>query len=137
MPHAKSLDNRKLSSNRSFGLIVFAILSVIGVFQLVEGKSSYIFYIIVSGYFLFFALIAPALLEPLNRLWFSLGYFLHMVINPVILAILFFGIFTPIGITIRLIDRKFFHLRFDPGAESYWIERVPHGPAPNSMANQF
>jgi hypothetical protein len=28
-------------------------------------------------------------------------------------------------------------LRFDPSAESYWIERVPPGPAPETIKNQF
>jgi hypothetical protein len=62
---------------------------------------------------------------------------LHTIISPIVLGVLFFGIFTPLGVIMRLFSGDPFHLRFNPGAPSYWIERSPPGPAPDSLNNQF
>ena len=55
----------------------------------------------------------------------------------VILGLLFFVTITPIGLLARACGKDFLRLRLDRGAKSYWIEREPPGPPPQSMKNQF
>jgi len=83
------------------------------------------------------ALVKPALLSGLNRLWMKLGLLLGKVVSPIALGILFYAVITPIGLIIRLTGKDPLRLKFDPDAESYWIPREPPGPPPGSMNNQF
>jgi large-conductance mechanosensitive channel len=87
--------------------------------------------------FLAAASLAPRALKPLNRLWFLFGAFLHKIVSPLVMALLFFVTVTPIAILMRLAGKDPLRLKFDRAAKSYWIERTPPGPAPETMRNQF
>ena len=87
--------------------------------------------------FLLVALVYPRLLGPLNRLWLKFGLLLYKVMNPLILGLLFFVTIMPIGLVMRAFGKDFLRLRLDRTAKSYWIDRTPPGPPPQSMRNQF
>ena len=91
----------------------------------------------VSLVFLVLALLIPQALAPLNWLWTRFGLLLHKIVSPVVLGLLFFLVFTPIGIMMRVFGSDPLRLRFDSNAPSYWIERIPPGPAADSLKNQF
>lgn len=125
------------SSNRNFGLVFAGFFLAICLWPLLHGLPARLWAAGVSAAFLLLALAIPAVLSPLNRLWTAFGLLLAKVTQPVFLAILFYGIFTPFGVFLRLIGTKLLPLRWDPSAASYWIPRDPPGPAPESMKNQF
>ena len=83
------------------------------------------------------ALAAPKILTPLNRAWTALGTLLHAVVNPLVLGVLFYLVFTPFGWVLRRRGKDFLRLRPAPGAPTYWIARQPPGPPPASMSRQF
>jgi hypothetical protein len=78
-----------------------------------------------------------SLVAPLNRLWASFGLLLGRVTNPLIMGIVFFLVVTPVAVIARFRGKDPLRLRLDSEADSYWIERVPPGPVPTSMINQF
>ncbi|MGH7412618.1 MAG: SxtJ family membrane protein, partial [Candidatus Rokuibacteriota bacterium] len=92
---------------------------------------------VVAAIFLTLALVRPRTLAPLNRLWLRLGLVLHACISPVILGLLFYGTVAPIGLLLRLFGKDVLRLRFEPASPTYWIERRPPGPAPDTMPRQF
>jgi hypothetical protein len=53
------------------------------------------------------------------------------------MAIMFYLVVTPMGIAARLLRNDPLKLRYDRSAETYWTERQPPGPAPETMKNQF
>jgi hypothetical protein len=83
------------------------------------------------------ALLAPRLLKPLNRAWFALGLLLHYVVNPVIMAVMFYGAILPMAMLLRWLGKDLLRLKREPNAQTYWIAREPPGPAPGSMSKQF
>ncbi len=87
--------------------------------------------------FLAAALLFPAGLRPLNLLWLKLGLLLHKVLNPIVMAFVFFGTVWPTGVIMRVLGKDLLRLKWQPGIHSYWIERRPPGPAPESMKDQF
>jgi hypothetical protein len=91
----------------------------------------------IAAGFLAVALVRPSLLSPLNRLWFMFGLLLHKIVTPVIMGLIFFLTVTPTGLIMRLSGRDPLRLRRDPEAKTYWIEREPPGPDPETMRNQF
>lgn len=124
-------------SDRSFGLVMaaaFAILTLLNgwhfgrVWPWTGG---------VAALFLAAALLRPAVLNPLNRLWLKFGLLLYKVMNPLVLGLLFFVTIMPIGLVMRAFGKDFLRLRLDSNAKSYWIDRTPPGPPPQSMRNQF
>jgi hypothetical protein len=130
-------DDTKIGSNRSFGLVFAAVFALIGLIPPLHGGHIRWWSVAISLVFLAVALLIPAVLAPLNRLWFKFGLLLHHVVNPVILGIIFFVIITPLGVAIRLFGGKLLTLGNDKAAPSYWNRRSPPGPEPESVRNQF
>jgi hypothetical protein len=127
----------KGSSNRTFGIVFTVAFAVIGALPYAKGGELWLWALAVAALFLIVTLARPSLLGPLNRLWLKFGLLLHKVVTPVVMALLFFFTVTPVGLLMRLTGKDPMYRRFDPAAKSYWIMRVPPGPAPDSMRNQF
>lgn len=90
-----------------------------------------------SCFLLVAAWLRPALLKPLNRLWFRFGLLLHAVVNPVVMALLFYGAVWPTGVIMRALGKDLLRLRRERSIDSYWIVRNPPGPRPETMRDQF
>lgn len=65
----------------------------------------------------------------------AFGLLLHKVVNPIIMAIIFFGVVAPIGLLMRMLGQRPLALKFDASAPTYWIRRPEreHG----AMTRQF
>ena len=83
------------------------------------------------------ALFYLAILRPFNRLWHKFGLLLHKVVNPIVMALVFFGTVLPTGLIMRALGKDPLRLKRRPNANSYWIERRPPGPTAESMKDQF
>ena len=127
----------KAGSERVFGSVFAAVFALIGLWPLLSAGGVRPWALIVAALFIAAAHFAPRALKPLNRLWFLFGMLLHKIVNPLVMALLFFVTVTPIAILMRLAGKDPLRLKFDRAAKSYWIERTPPGPAPETMRNQF
>ena len=127
------MDEVKLSSNKSFGVVFFIVFLLIGVYPLLKGNDLRIWSLIISFIFLFLGLINSRILTPFNRLWFKFGLLLGKFISPIIMGIIFFIVVTPIGIIMRLFKKDLLNLKFNK-KETYWIDKK--GPK-SKMKNQF
>ena len=83
------------------------------------------------------AILAPARLRPLNVWWHGLGLLLHRIVNPLLLGALYFGLFTPMGLALRLVGKDPLRLKVRPGANGYWLFRNDGSDHGSSMRNQF
>ena len=97
------MDEVKISSNRSFGLVFFVVFLLIGFYPLINQGDIRVWSIILSLIFLFLGFLNSKLLSPLNKIWFKFGNFLGKIISPVIMGIIFFLVVTPIAILMRLL----------------------------------
>jgi saxitoxin biosynthesis operon SxtJ-like protein len=128
----------KSSSNRTFGLTFAVVFALAGCWPwLVHGRAPYLWAWAVALGFCAAALVAPRVLTPLNRLWFWFGLALHHLVNPIVMALIYYGAVVPMGLAVRVAGKDLLRLRRDPAARTYWIAREPPGPAPKSMAKQF
>lgn len=126
----------KPGANRTFGFVFATFFGIIYGWQAWYGTARH-WLLTCALVFIFLAMVRPAALHPLNTLWFKFGLRLHAFTTPLILAVIFFLVITPIGILMRLIGKRTLHLSNDPNASSYWINRKPPGPATESFRNQF
>ena len=125
------------SSDRAFGFVFAAVFLIIAAWPLLHSGVPRWWALGISGAFALVSVVKPVLLAVPNRLWMKLGLLLAKVVSPIALGILFYLVFAPIGLLMRLGGKDPLRLKFDREAKSYWIERDPPGPPPTSMTNQF
>lgn len=85
---------------------------------------------------LILAVIAPDLLTRFNRFWMSLGYYFGKVFAPIEMAIIFFLMFTPIALVMRLLRRDALLIRKNK-VNSYWKIRETPQISADSFRNQY
>jgi hypothetical protein len=124
-------------SDRSFGLVMGAALAIVGLWPLLHGDRPRGWSLTLAAGFVATALLHPRLLAGLNRAWTWLGLRLHRIVNPIVLGLVFYTTLTPIGVVLRMLGKDVLRLKLDPSAPTYWIPRVPPGPAPDTMRRQF
>lgn len=125
------------SSDRAFGFVFAGVFAIIGLLPLILGGRLRLWAVGLAIAFAAVALVMPRLLAPANRLWTRFGLLLHRVVSPLALGIMFFVAITPTGLLMRLFGKDPLRLRFERDRPSYWIDRVPPGPAPQSLKDQF
>lgn len=79
----------------------------------------------------------PRTLHPLNVAWTKLGLLLGRVVTPVVMLFVYVLSVVPAGLLLRAFGKDLLRLEPDPGSPSYWIDRVPPGPPPDSLKDQF
>ena len=118
-----------LPSDRSFGW------TFTGVFALVALLAPWVLALAAATALV--TLIRAQWLAPLKHAWMKLGAVMHHVVSPVVMAVIFFGVFTPFGVVMRAFGRDAMKRRFEPALPSYWERRDPPGPADNSFRDMF
>ena len=124
----------KIGSNRSFGLVFFVVFLVISLWPLIYGDSIRIWSLIVSTFFIILGLMNSKLLTPLNHLWIKFGMILGAIISPVVMAVVFFLVVTPISFVMNIMGKDLLKTRYDKKKESCWIKR---DQPIKTMKNQF
>ena len=129
-------DNVELPSNQRFGYfftLVFLIASIFLYFR----EINMIFYVLGTCSIVFFLItfFKAEILMPLNKLWMKFGLVLGMIVSPIVMGVIFFAIFTPIGILMRLFGRDELLLQFK-AKPSYWTKRNEDIQS-NSFRRQF
>ena len=125
------------SSDRTFGLVFAGFFGIVATYSMVFGDAISPWAVVLSGLFLASAVLRPSMLAPLNRVWTGFGLLLHRIVSPVTLAAMFFLVITPTGLVMRIFRKDLLRLKLDKNAQTYWIERAPPGPAPETLKDQF
>lgn len=129
-------DDVKMGSERGFGIVFAIVFGIVALWPLKNGGAPRLWAAGVAAAFLLTAFLAPAVLAPLNKLWFKFGLLLAKVMNPVVMFVLFVGAVVPTALLMRLRGKDLLHLRIDKSAKSYWVVRTPPGPEPATLRNQ-
>jgi hypothetical protein len=114
-----------------------AVFALIGGFGLYKGSSHAPLWLCIAAIFAGLTLWRPQSLNPANRAWLKLGLLMYRVVNPVIMAILFFGAMLPIGFLMRLFGKDFLRLERVSSLPTYWLPRSDPRPPSESMRQQF
>ena len=125
------------ASDRSFGIVMTAVFSLMSLLNWWHQGRAWGWTVGIAAVFLAATLFRPGALKPLNRLWLKFGMLVHKVVNPIVMALVFFATVLPTGLVMRALGRDLLRLKRQPNVDSYWIERRPPGPAPESMKDQF
>ncbi len=115
---------------RSFGLLVGGVFLLIGVWPVVfRADPVRLWAAIVAALLVLPALVLPQSLGPVYRAWMAVGSALGWINTRIILGIIFYGLFTPLGLMRRVMLKRDAMTRdFDPEAETYRVVREPRSP---------
>ena len=127
------MDDIKISSNRSFGIVFCVVFLIISFYPIVNDENIRIWSLLTSFVFLILGILNSKALTPLNRLWFKFGIILGSIVSPIIMGIIFFFVVTPIGLLMKLLKKDPLNRRFNNN-KSYWIEKTE---PKSKMNNQF
>tara|TARA_B110000967_G_C18739890_1_gene487152 strand:- start:233 stop:616 length:384 start_codon:yes stop_codon:yes gene_type:complete len=127
------MDDIKISSNRSFGIVFFVIFLLIAIYPLINDSEIRIWSLIISLLFLILGIMNSKILLPLNKIWFKFGILLGSIFSPIIMGLIFFLVVTPTGIFMRVFKKDLLNLKFK-NLETYWLEKKDEK---NEMKNQF
>jgi hypothetical protein len=74
---------------------------------------------VVAGVLVAWGFIHPLSLNLVYRGWMKFGLLLNKITTPIILGLVFFGLFTPLALGMRLFGRDTMNRRFDDNADTY------------------
>ena len=127
------MNDIKIGSNKSFGIVFFFVFLLISIYPLLNDENLRIWSLIISIIFLVLGFINSKLLTPLNKIWFKFGLLLGRIISPIIMGVIFFLLVTPISLILKLIGKDVLNLKRND-KKTYWLEKK--GPK-SEMKNQF
>ena len=127
------MNDIKISSNRSLGLVFFVVFFSISVYPLLYGQNLRFWSLIVAIIFLVLGILNSKILTPLNKVWFKFGLLLGSIVSPVVMSIIFFFVVTPISFVMKILGKDILNLKRN-NDNTYWIEKS--GPK-SKMKNQF
>lgn len=131
------MDRPKID-NKRFGRQMGSVLLAVAVLGFVRDwpQAVNVTLLSLAAIHLILVLIAPNLLTGINRFWMSLGYYFGKVFAPIEMAFIFFLLFTPIALGMRLFRRDALLIRKNKG-DSYWKLRETPRISPESFINQY
>lgn len=137
-PMSSASAHGRMSSNRSFGLVLAGALAILGCWPLVRGEFPRWWALLIAACFLVVAIARPRILAGLNRWWTRLGVLLGNIVGPIAMAIVYYLAILPVGLIMRCFGKDAMGLRFRrSSAGTYWVVRDPRGRPDESMKNQF
>ena len=128
------MNNLKLPSNRSFGIVFFVFFFILASWPLLNNGQILKLPLFLSLIFLLLGVFNSNILTPLNKIWMKFGLLLGSVISPIVMGIIFFGIITPTGFILRIFKKDILMLKIKPNNRTYWIDKDNSN---NDMKNQF
>lgn len=126
----------ELPSNKKFGFFFTSIFAIIAIYLHSKDSSFAYFFISMCIIFFIISLTRANILNPLNLAWMRFGYILGLIISPIILGIIFYGIFTPLAFFFRIIQRDELELKLK-NKSTYWKIKKENFQSPSFFKNQF
>jgi hypothetical protein len=127
---------------RWFGLIFAGFFALLGAMSWWRSRgadhhtAAIVLWCIGGGIALIYYLLRPVQ-RPFYDLLITVAYPIGWVVSHLMIALMYYGLITPIGVTMRLFGRDALRRRFDRSATTYWIAHDPSAAATKRYFQQF
>ena len=130
------MDEIKISSNKSFGIVFSIFFALVAIYIFYRNENISYVLIFLSLFFLTLGLINSIVLTPLNILWFKFGILLGKIVSPIVMGFIFFVVVTPLALLAKIVGKDFLKIdkKINKKKKSYWIEKEKYK---HSMRDQF
>jgi len=114
--------------------VAFLVITLV---ILIRHKDIVMPMVFISAAFFALAFIAPVILKPIYIAWMKLAFILGWLNTRIILAIMFYLVFAPIGLILRLFKKDLLDKRIEKGKASYWKKKEALEFNPLQYERQF
>ena len=122
---------------RKFGITMAVILGILSGITLYKGSWSFPYLLVLAGGFLLFGLIKPLLLKRVYLGWMAIAITMGYFVTRIILSILFYGVFTLVGIISRFFNKDMLDQNYKAKAETYWKKHEKPQDPRKHLERQF
>lgn len=129
--------NLDRSNLKKFGITMGFAFFIISIIIFIRHRHSPLYTLAVSIIFFTLAFTGTVILKPVYIFWMKLAFVLGWINTRLILAILFYFIFTPIGIGLRLFKADLLERKIDKKRETYWIKKESKASNLTDYERQF
>ena len=126
---------REIKQYRSFGLVVGGIFAAIGAWPLLRGEGIRLWAVILGSLLVVLGLLFPGRLGPIYKAWMAIGHVLGWINTRIILGVIYYALFTPLGLAMRVWRKDLMRRQYDETTNTYRVLRRPR-PAVH-MLRQF
>ena len=134
MSELKSKVKIKIGSEKNFGIVFTLFFLIIVIYKYIYFNELSFLFIFLSIIFVFLSFFYPIIFKYPNILWFKLGILLALIISPIVMFAIYFLIFFPIGILLRLFKKDPMNLKINNNISTYWLNKEE---SKSTMKNQF
>ena len=110
------------------------IFFTIGIYPFFYNKELQLWAIVLSVCFVIVAFLRPIIFLVFYQIWTKFGIFIGGIISKIIMFVLYFGLFTPVSILLKILGKDLLNKKVNKSQVSYWIDRETQ---PQSMRKQF
>ncbi len=126
----------ELPSNKKFGLFFAIVFLLLATYFYIQNNITLVaIFASLFFIFMFISYSMPQLLLPLNKIWMRFGFLLGMIISPIVLGVIFFCIFTPISLLMKIFQRDELRIKLKK-RETFWKDR-DYNSVTTIFKNQF
>ena len=122
---------------RKFSLGLAVILMLLALTQYFWGSKLYVYFLLAGLASLSIGLLFPAWMKPLQWLMIRIGKVMNWIMTNLILALLFYFVFTLIALIWRLIGYRLLDVRYPDNKKSYWRKRMDGDITPERFEKQY
>lgn len=109
---------------RRFGIVLSVILFVIGTINLYKNKISFaLFFYLADLVTIILVIINPVLLNPIYKFLLFISHIIGWINTRILLCAIYYLVFSPIGLVLRIFRKDPLDRKFDRGKSSYWVLR--------------
>ena len=122
----------KISSNKSFGVTFSIFFLLLSLYLFFKNEKIYYSPIIISLIFLTLGILKSKILTNPNKIWVMFGEKLGLIIAPIIMALIYSTVVTPIALILKISGKDVLNIK-KKKAQTYWITKK----SMNSMKKQY
>ncbi len=120
MSDYKSNTQLKFSSEKSFGLLFSIVFLLISLYPLLQGSKINFVFLVIAFIFLFLSFTFPLVFKYPNIIWINIGILLGKVVSPIVMGIIYIGVFFPFGIIMKLFKHDPLDSKYSKSDKTYW-----------------
>ena len=113
------------SQPRSFGILFSILIASLALYFFRNQSHLFVLSIALSITLLLLALVKPAYLAPMTRLWLVFGLKLSKITNPIIVSVIYFVFLVPVALLMRLLGKDELNLKRTDEEQTYWRQVDP------------
>jgi D-alanyl-lipoteichoic acid acyltransferase DltB (MBOAT superfamily) len=122
---------------KKFGLVMSLAFAIVATIVFLKHRHSVLPIKILSLFFLFAALIVPGILKYFYIVWMKFAFILSWFNTRLLLSIIFYLVFSPIALLMRLFRKDPLERKVEPDSSSYWKHKGKKEFSINDYHRQF